>query len=70
MSDPHNRRRRIERRRNKWRAQSILPRPDVNDPGYRARLADERRRLAQLRPDEDVMADGFARLASRTEGWR
>ena len=48
----------------------VLWLPDVNDPAYRARLADECRRLAQLTPDEDAVANGFARLACRTEGWR
>jgi hypothetical protein len=45
----------------------VLWLPDVNDPGYRARLADECRQLAQLTLDEDAAASGFAR---RTEGWR
>jgi hypothetical protein len=43
---------------------------DVNDTRYRARLADECRRLARLTPDESAVADGFARLAGRMEGWR
>jgi len=48
----------------------VLWLPDVNDPGYRDRLADECRRLTQLTPEEDRIATGFARLAGRTEGWR
>jgi hypothetical protein len=44
--------------------------PDVSDPAYRTRLAEECRRLAQLTPDEDAMAASFARRAGRTEGWR
>jgi hypothetical protein len=48
----------------------VLWLPDVNDPGYRDRLADECRRLARLTPGEDAIAADFARLAGRTEGWR
>jgi Protein of unknown function (DUF3018) len=48
----------------------VLWLPDVNDPGYQARLADECRRLATLTPEEDAIAADFARLAGRTEGWR
>lgn len=48
----------------------VLWLPDVNDPGYRARLADECRQLAQLTADEGAVASGFARLARLTEGWR
>jgi hypothetical protein len=48
----------------------VLWLPDVNDPGYRERLADECRRLARLTPVEDAIAADFARLAERTEGWR
>jgi Protein of unknown function (DUF3018) len=48
----------------------VLWLPDVNDPGYQARLADECRRLATLTPEEDAIAAEFARLAGRTEGWR
>jgi hypothetical protein len=42
---------------------------DVNDPGYRASLADECRRLAALTPEEDATAADFAQLAGRTAGW-
>ncbi len=48
----------------------VLWLPDVNDPGYRARLADECRRLARLTREEQTMAADFSRLAARTEGWR
>ena len=48
----------------------VLWLPDVNDPGYRARLAEECRRLTQLTPEEDKLADDFARLAGPAEGWR
>jgi len=48
----------------------VLWLPDVTDPGYQARLAEECRRLAKLTPDETAMAAGFARLAGRTEEWR
>lgn len=39
-------------------------------PDYRARLADERGRLAHLTPKEDGRAADLARLAEQTEGWR
>jgi hypothetical protein len=48
----------------------VLWLPDVTDPAYQARLADECQRLADLTPDETGMATGFTRLADRTEGWR
>ena len=48
----------------------VLWLPDVNNSGYRARLAAECRLLAQLTPEEDRIAAGFARLTGRTEGWR
>jgi hypothetical protein len=48
----------------------VLWLPDVNDPGYRVRVADECRLLSQLTQEEDAIASGFARLAGRTEGWR
>ena len=44
--------------------------PDINDPGYRARLADECRQLARLTAEEDALAADFARLSEQTEGWR
>jgi hypothetical protein len=48
----------------------VLWLPDVNDLAYRARLADECRRLAHLTAEEDATAGDFARLAEQTEGWR
>jgi hypothetical protein len=48
----------------------VLWLPDVSDPGYRARLADECRQLAHLTAEEDALAADFARLAGQTEGWR
>jgi hypothetical protein len=48
----------------------VLWLPDLNDPKYRDRLAEECRRLALLTHDEDAVASGFAALAERTEGWR
>jgi Protein of unknown function (DUF3018) len=48
----------------------VLWLPDVTDPGYQARIADECRRLAVLTPEEDTIAADFARQAARTEGWR
>jgi len=46
--------------------------PDLGDPGYRARLADECRRLAQMTVEETAIADDFARLTGLGEedGWR
>jgi hypothetical protein len=65
-------RERIARHRSAQRARGLRPivlwLPDVNDPGYQARLADECRRLAQL--TEDALAADFAQLAGRTEEWR
>jgi hypothetical protein len=65
---------RIARHRTAQRARGLRPvvlwLPDVNDPGYRARLADECRRLAQLTPEEDALAGDFAGLARRTEEWQ
>jgi hypothetical protein len=67
-------RERIARHRAAQRERGLRPvvlwLPDVNDPAYRARLAEECRRLAQLTPDEDAMASGFAHLAEQTGGWR
>jgi hypothetical protein len=48
----------------------VLWLPDVNDPAYRAQLADECRRLARLTREEEAITAGFALLVSRTEGWR
>jgi len=65
---------RIARHRAAQRKRGLRPvllwLPDVNDPAYRTRLADECRRLARLTSDEDAMAGDFARLAGRSEGWR
>ena len=47
---------------------TVLSLPDVNDPGYRDRLADESRRLAQFMPEEDAIAADFARLWGRAIG--
>ena len=67
-------RERIARHRAAQRKRGLRPvvlwLPDVNDPAYRARLADECRRLAQLTPEETAMAAGYASLAGRTEEWR
>ena len=48
----------------------VLWLPDVNDPAYRARVADECRRLSVLTADEEAMADAFERNAAETPGWR
>jgi Protein of unknown function (DUF3018) len=65
---------RIARYRARQRDRGLRPvvlwLPDVNDPRYRARLADECRRLARLTREEEAIAAGYARLAARTEGWR
>jgi hypothetical protein len=67
-------RERIQRHRTAQRERGlravVLWLPNVNDPAYRDRLADECRRLARMTPEEDAAAAGFARLAGRTEGWR
>jgi hypothetical protein len=67
-------RNRIARHRAAQRERGLRPivlwLPDVNDPGYRDRLAEECRRLARPTSEEDALAAGFARLAGRTEGWR
>jgi hypothetical protein len=74
MKAPASSRDRIARHRAAQRQRGLRPvvlwLPDVNDPGYRARLADECRRLADLTPDEDAMAADFAKLAGQAEGWR
>jgi hypothetical protein len=44
--------------------------PDVNEPGYRQRLAAECRKLAQPTADETTIAEGFASLAAQTDGWQ
>lgn len=65
---------RIARYRAAQRARGLRPfvlwLPDVNDPDYQARVADECRRLARLTREEQDLASGFARLAARSEGWR
>jgi hypothetical protein len=50
--------------------QVVLWLPDITDLAYRARLAEECRRLAQRTPEDEAMMTGFAELAGRTEGWR
>ncbi len=74
MAATSSSRQRIARHRAAQRARGLRPvvlwLPDVNDPGYRDRLAQECRRLARLTPDEETVAQGFADLAELTEGWR
>jgi hypothetical protein len=48
----------------------VLWLPDLNDPDYRVRIADECRRLAHMTAEEETLARGFGRLSARTEGWR
>ena len=44
--------------------------PNTRSPEYRARLADQTRRLAELAADEDTMAAAFEQEAAKTPGWR
>jgi Protein of unknown function (DUF3018) len=48
----------------------VLWLPNTRDPEYRARLADQCRRLAQLSADEEAMAAAFELEAAKTPGWR
>jgi hypothetical protein len=64
-----NKRYRAAQRKRGLRAVVLWP-PDVNDPGYHERLANECRRLARMTPEEDAIAADFARLTERTEEWR
>jgi hypothetical protein len=70
--DPIARHRAAQRQRQRQRGlrQVVLWLPDINDPEYRGRLAEERRQLARATPEEDAAMAGFARLVERTEGWR
>ena len=65
---------RTARHRTAQRARGLRPvvlwLPDVTDPAYQMRLADECRRLTDLTPDESALAAGFAWVAGRAEGWR
>jgi hypothetical protein len=44
--------------------------PNTRDPDYRARIADQCRRLAELTADEETMAVAFEKEATQTPGWR
>jgi hypothetical protein len=44
--------------------------PDVNNPAYQERLADECRRLSDFTADQKQMADAFSRNVGRVPGWR
>ncbi len=74
MDSPASSRDRIARHRAAQRERGLRPvvlwLPDVNDPDYRKRLADECRQLAHLTAEEDTMAGDFAHLVEQTEGWR
>lgn len=63
-------RERIARHRAAQRGRGLRPvvlwLPDVNDPDYRARLADECRRLARMTQEEGALAAGFAELIGRS----
>ena len=48
----------------------VLWLPDTRDPDYRARLADQCRRLAELTADEEAMAAAFEQEAAKMPGWR
>jgi hypothetical protein len=65
---------RIARHRAAQRERGLRPvllwLPDLNNPVYRARLAEECRRLGQLTDSEDALAADFAEMAGRTEGWQ
>jgi len=65
---------RVARYRSARRARGLRPvvlwLPDVNDPAYRARLAEECRQLARLTADEEAMAAAFSAVAEHTSGWR
>jgi Protein of unknown function (DUF3018) len=74
MKSPTSSRDRIARHRAAQRARGLRPvvlwLPNDRDPAYRARLAEECRRLALLTPEEDAIADDYAQLAAQTSGWR
>ncbi len=73
MPAPASSRDRIARHRAAQRERGLRPvvlwLPNVNDPRYRARLADECRHLSQLTPGEDALADDFVQLTAQVEGW-
>jgi Protein of unknown function (DUF3018) len=60
----------------RWSRQSLGARPVVlwlpntRDPEYRARLADQCQRLAELTADEEASAAAFEQEAAQTPGWR
>ena len=65
---------RVARSRARRRADGLRPvvlwLPDTGNPAYRARIAEQCRRLASLTPDERLMAAAFEREAAQTPGWR
>lgn len=48
----------------------VLWLPNIRDPGYQLRLADQCRRLAELTADEEESAAAFQLEAAQTPGWR
>jgi hypothetical protein len=74
MNAPVPTRERIARHRSAQRERGLravtIWLPNVNDPAYRARIADECRRLAKLTPDQEAMVEAFERNAGETPGWR
>jgi len=73
MNTPESSRARSARYRARQRARGLRPvllwLPDVNDPAYRARLDEQCRRMAELTPEENAMANAFERLAALTPNW-
>lgn len=65
---------RVARHRASQRARGLRPvtlwLPDPNDPAYRARMAEECRRLSRLTPGEDAMASAFEARIADTSEWR
>jgi len=74
VQTPSSPRVRIARHRATQRARGLRPvvlwLPDLRNPDYQARLAEECRQLAVLTAAEEALAEDFARLATRTDGWR
>ena len=65
---------RIARHRATQRSRGLRPvvlwLPNLNDPDYRTRLAEECRQLAALTAAEEALAEDFAQLTARADGWR
>ena len=48
----------------------VLWLPDTGNPAYRARIAEQCRRLGKLTPEQAAMAEAFEREAAQIPGWR